>query len=52
MYIKTLETNKQIKAAMKNLNGISNHTKSTDLIIDIIKRMEISGETVPISASP
>jgi hypothetical protein len=32
----------------KNLIGISGHTKSTDLIIDIIKRIKISGETVPL----
>jgi hypothetical protein len=48
MYIKTLETNIRLKQQYKNLNGISDHTKSTDLIIDIIKRIKISGETVPL----
>ncbi len=49
MYIKTLETNIKLKQQKKNLNGISDHTKSTDLIIDIIKRIKISGETVPLT---
>ncbi len=49
MYIKTLETN--IKLKQQNLNGISDHTKSTDLIIDIIKIIKISGETVPLGCA-
>jgi hypothetical protein len=32
----------------KNINDISGHTKSTDLIIDIMKRIKISGATVPL----
>ncbi len=34
---------------LKKLNGISGHTKSTDLIINIIKIIKISGETVPLN---
>jgi hypothetical protein len=44
-----LETNIKLKQLYKNLNGTSGHTKSTDLIIDIIKRIKISGETVPLN---
>ncbi len=40
MYIKTLETNMKLKPQYKNLEGISDHTKSTDLIIDIIKKLK------------
>jgi hypothetical protein len=43
-----LETNIKLKQLYKNLSGTSGHTKSTDLIIDIIKRIKISGETVPL----
>ncbi len=35
----------------KNLNGTSGHTKTTKttyLIIDIIKQIKISGDTVPL----
>jgi hypothetical protein len=45
-----LETNIKLKQLYKNLNGTSGHTKSTDLIIDIIKRIKIIGETLPLNA--
>jgi hypothetical protein len=44
-----LETNIKLKQLYKNINGTSGHAKSTDLIIDITKRIKITGETVPLS---
>ncbi len=49
MYIKTLETNIKLMKLKKNFNGISGHTKSTYLIINIIKRIKKSRETLPLT---